>query len=51
MIFLESIVETLTTKKSDGSQSPTNVLDSEDTFKAKRAWRRAPGHGWCGEIR
>jgi len=48
--ILESIVETLTTKKSDGSQSPTNVLDSEDTFKAKRAWRRAPGTGGAGRF-
>ena len=48
--ILESIVKTLTTKKSGGTQSPTNVLDSEDTFSAKRSWRRAPGEGGAGRF-
>ena len=48
--ILENVVETLTTKKTDGSNSPTNVLDAEDTFSAKRAWRRAPGAGGAGRF-
>jgi len=47
---LEEVVDALTMKKTDGSRSPTNVLDSEDTFRTNRAWRRAPGAGGAGRF-
>jgi len=48
--ILEEVVDALTTKKTDGSRSPTNVLDSDENFKTNRAWRRAPGAGGAGRF-